>query len=85
MDHKSGELLRSIARISKSHPFDAADIWSELLKESTPVYPQDALQNTLENLSAAGPKGIRRAKEIVSCYLEVGNEGPHNILNEIMK
>ena len=83
VDHNSRELLRSIARISESQPFKAADIWSEMLKESTPVYPQDALQEFLENLSAAGPEGIRRAKEIVSCYLRAGIEGPNNLLSGV--
>ena len=85
VNHRSYQLLEFMARISDFQPFEAANIWIDLLTESTPVYPQDALQKILLNLCEIGQKGIRRAKEIVSRYLQAGIEGPDKILLKITK
>jgi len=83
--HNSYELLKSIGAISKSQPFEAYAIWIKLLEGSTPDYPEEAIRETLSNLVAEGPEGIRKAKEIVSFYIRVANEKPANLLRELTR
>jgi hypothetical protein len=81
--HNSYEVLRSIARISENQPFEAAEIWSALLQNATPDYPEEAIRSALSNLVAAGAEGGRKAKEITSIYLRVPNEKPASILRDL--
>jgi len=81
--HNSYQFIQFIARISRSQPIEAADIWIETLTESTPIYPLEELETALRNLCAGGSEGIRKAREIVSRYLSVGIEVPHSMLSEI--
>ena len=79
----SSESLESIARISAHQPFEAYEIWRRMLGSARPTYPREAIRTTLGNLIAQGAAGVRKAKEIVSLYLEGGDEDPYTIFKEI--
>lgn len=82
-DYNSHDLLESIAKISKAQPLEAYEIWLNLLKGSSPDFPEEAVRAGLENLVRVGVDGVRNAKAIVSRYLKNGNERPSQWLNEI--
>ncbi|MET0121136.1 MAG: hypothetical protein ABW124_08845, partial [Candidatus Thiodiazotropha sp. 6PLUC9] len=82
--HNSYELLKSIAVISAKQPYEAYTIWLKMLENSTPDYPEEAIQTILANLIKDGPEGIRKAKEAVSIYLKVANEKPAKLLRELI-
>ena len=77
------DVLESIAKISKKQPSEAYAIWLRLLEGTSMDFPEEAIRAALTNLVNAGPDGQRRAKKIVSKYIEAGNERPHKWLREI--
>lgn len=81
--HNSYELLESISEISEQQPFEAHEIWMEMLKGSTPDYPEQAIRNIISNLLNKGPEGLLKAREAVSEYLKNGNDRPSLWLKEI--
>ena len=84
-EYNSHDLLESIAKISVKQPFEAYDIWLQLLKGTSNDFPEGAIRGALTNLLQAGREGLRMAKCIVSEYLRGGNERPRQWLQEIME
>lgn len=82
-EYNTHDLLESIARISKKQPDKAYEIWLKMLEGSSMDFPEEAVQAALTHLVNAGSNGQRQAKEIVSKYIEAGNERPHKWLREI--
>ena len=83
IDHHSSQLLKSLAAISKTQPFEAHEIWMKLLETSTPDYPKESIREILKNLEAQGSVGLLKAKEAVDVYLTFAIEGPNDWLHEI--
>lgn len=81
--HNSHVLLERISEISDQQPFEAHEIWMEMLKRSTPDYPEEAIRNIFTNLLKIGPEGLSKAREAESAYLKNGNDGPSLWLKEI--
>lgn len=81
--HTSYVLLESISEISEQQPFEAHEIWMEMLKGSKPDYPEEAIRNIFTNLLKKGPKGLSKAREAESEYLKNGNDKPSVWLKEI--
>lgn len=81
--HNSYELLKSIAEISQTQPFEAHAIWMKMLEGSTPDYPEVAVRKIFENLLNEGHEGLRKAREAESEYLKKGNDRPTLWLSEI--
>lgn len=84
-EYNSHDLLESIAKISVKQPFEAYDIWLQLLKGTSNDFPEGAIRGALTNLLQEGREGLRMAKCIVSEYLRGGNERPRQWLQEIME
>jgi len=85
VSHNSYTLLESIANISQTQPFEAYTIWMEMLKGAWQAYPEQAIRQILTNLVKQGPEGLRKAKDVVSVYLEKGNDLPYKWLQEIIE
>ena len=83
VNYHSHDLLRTIARISDRQPLEAYEIWRRLLEGSYPDYPPDAIEEALVRLVRIGPEGERKAKDIVSQYLRVGNDMPFKVLQAV--
>lgn len=81
--HNSYELLKSIAGISQTQPFEAHAIWMKMLEGATPDYPEEAVRQLLTNLINQGQEGLRKAREVVDEYLKSGNDRPATWLQEI--
>lgn len=81
--HTSYVLLESISEISEQQPFEAYEIWMEMLKGSKPDYPEEAIRNIFTNLLKKGPKGLSKAREAESEYIKNGNDRPSLWLKEI--
>jgi hypothetical protein len=81
--HNSWELLRNLARLSDTQPFEANDVWTAMLQESVPDYPEEAIKQLLKNLLAQGPRGKRAAEETASIYLTHLYERPSQWLREL--
>lgn len=77
------DLLESIAKISEKQPAEAYAIWLKLLEGSSMDFPEEAIRTALTNMVNEGQKGQRKAKEIVSKYIEAGNVRPHQWWQEI--
>jgi len=83
VDYNSHDLLKSLARISDSQPFEAQIIWLNMLVSYSSAYPPDAIKQILENLIKCGADGERMAVEIVDSYLRYGEEKPKIMFTEI--
>ena len=81
--HNPYELLKSIAGISQTQPFEAHAIWMKMLEGATPDYPEEAVRQLLTNLINQGQEGLRKAKEVIDEYLKSGNDLPATWLQEI--
>ncbi len=81
--HNSYDLLENLARISDEQPFEANEIWLEMLQGSTTDYPEEAIRGILVNLVSQGDEGRRAARETVSEYLKRGVDRPSGWLREI--
>jgi hypothetical protein len=75
--------LESIAEISETQPFEAHEILMQMLKGSTPDYPEEAVRKIFANLLKKGTEGLRKAREAESEYLKNGNDRPSLWLREI--
>lgn len=82
--YKTADLLKGIAKISEHQPFEAFEIFMQLLKGSRPDYPQEAFLSIFENLCREGSEGLRKAKEIVDQYIKDGNDQPAQWLQDIL-
>ena len=83
VDHHSLQLLKSLAAISKTQPFEAHEIWMKLLEISTPDFPEESIREILKNLEAQGSVGLQKAQEAVDEYIKFAIEGPNDWLSEI--
>jgi len=83
--HNSYQLLKIIADISQTQPFDVYPIWMKMIEGASPDYPEEAVRQILTNLVKQGSEGLRKAKDVVSEYLKSGNEHPATWLREITK
>ena len=83
--HNSYQLLKIIADMSQTQPFDVYLIWMKMLEGASPDYPEEAVRQILTNLVKKGSEGLRKAKDVVSEYLKSGNERPATWLREITK
>jgi len=83
--HNSYELLKSIAEISQTQPFEAHTIWMKMLEGSIPDYPEEAVRQIFTNLVNEGHEGLRKAREAESVYIKKGNDRPSLWLREIRK
>ena len=81
--HNSYLLLENMARLSREQPFEANEIWQAMLEHSVPAYPEEAMQEILENLVSKGDKGEEAAKETVNLYLKKGFKAPFDLLKKI--
>lgn len=81
--HNSYDLLKSIAEISQTQPFEAHAIWMKMLEGSKPDYPEEAVRKIFTNLLNEGNEGLRKAREVESEYLKQRNERPSLWLREI--
>ena len=79
------DVLEAIARLSRSWPFEAAEIWSATISEGRPTYPEEAIEAAFRNLLAAGSEGRHRADSIAKQYLDGGNDQPLLMLVKIME
>lgn len=84
-DYTSPDLLKNLARISKSQPFEAQRIWLAMLTSYSYDYPEESIREILANLIAVGQEGERKAKEIVDAYIRHGVERPRVWLMEVKK
>ncbi len=84
VSHNSHDLLRSIAAISETQPFEAYGIMMKMFEGAFPYYPEEAIKKILANLIKQKQEGKQKAKDIVDIYLKQGIRMPYNILNEIM-
>lgn len=82
-EYNSHAILESIARISAKQPFEAYEIWLELLKGTSHDFPEEAIRTSLVNLIRVGPDGLRKARHVVSEYLKGGNDRPDKLLREV--
>lgn len=83
VSYNSYDLIKSLAELSKKYPFEAYDVWKEILKVTAEDYPEDAIRELFKNLVTAGEEGVRRAREIESQFIKRGNERPSLWLREI--
>ena len=83
--YNSHTLLESITNISQTQPFEAYIIWMKMLEGTWETYTEQAIRQTLTNLVKQGPEGLRKAKDVVSVYLEKGNDLPYKWLQEIIE
>jgi hypothetical protein len=65
--------------------YEAYTVWMKMLESDAPDYPEEAVRKILLNLISQGSEGLRKAKEVVSAYLERGNERPLAWLKEIQQ
>lgn len=84
-DHNTNYLLDGLAEISESNPFDASDIWAEMLRIYAYDYPEDKIKRIFRNLVSRGNAGIYKAREIASQYLQHQLIRPNEWLNEIIQ
>jgi len=82
--YNSYDLLRSIAKISERQPIEAYEIWLRLLECAKPDFPEESIREALTNFMRIGQDGQRMAKNIVSAYIQGGNEQPSLWLKEIV-
>jgi hypothetical protein len=82
-DYNSYELIESIADLSESQPFEAHKILMKMLEGSSQDYPEEKLYKILVSLAEEGQEGLRKAKEVVSKYIEKGNDRPSSLLNRL--
>ncbi|MBW6498933.1 MAG: hypothetical protein K0B09_11120 [Bacteroidales bacterium] len=77
-------LFESLARISKSQPFETHTVWMKIIEAADVYdYPEEAFRQFFKNLVRKGHEGLRKAKEVVSVYISKGNERPSIWLNEV--
>jgi len=81
--HNSYDLLKNLAEISDTQPFEAHVIWMRMLEKTVPDYPEDAIRKLFKNLLREGSEGLRKAREVESEYLKKGNDRPSHWLKEI--
>jgi hypothetical protein len=77
-------IIKNIARISRTQPTEAFEIWKRLLEVGAPSFPMEDVETALGNVSREGAVGIRNAKFIASKYLEHGNDEPRRALAKIL-
>jgi len=83
-DYKANYLLESLARLSKSQPFEVFEIWKVMLGSSSCDYPQEAIKEIFKNLVLQGNNGVRAVKEIADLYLKHGLTGPTDWCNQFV-
>lgn len=83
--YNSRELLENLARLSEKQPFEANEIWLEILKRSAPTYPEKPIRQILTNLIAEGDEGKRVAEETVDRYIKRGVASVSKLWMEISK
>ena len=81
--HNSSHLLERIAELSDNQPLEALKVWSSMLVGSMPDYPKESVITLLKNILDVGPEGAQKVRNIVSEYLEAGNNLPADWLREI--
>ncbi|MEA3195433.1 MAG: hypothetical protein QOD26_3766 [Betaproteobacteria bacterium] len=81
--HHSHDMLKGLAQISERQPMEAYALWKRLLEFAAPDYPPEDMKRALVNIASTGPDGVRNAKEIVSLYVQQGNEHALKFLEEL--
>ena len=81
--HNSSHLLERIAELSDNQPVEAFEVWNSMLFGSMPDYPKESVVTLLRNILDIELDGDLKARDIVSKYLESGNNGPADWLREI--
>lgn len=82
-DHNSHDLIRELARLSNSQPFEAQSVLIEILHTSHFYYPEDEVKKIMDNLILQGVDGLRKAKNIADAFLSQGVEDAYTWLNEL--
>ncbi|MGQ7299676.1 hypothetical protein [Marinobacter nauticus] len=82
-DFHSTDLLKSIARLSRSQPDKASELWLRVLERSFPIFPKKEFKEALENVAQVGPDGMRKAKKIAERYMIAGIDDPRLWLRDI--
>jgi len=83
--HHSNILLESVAKISQTQPNESYTIWKKMLEGTVPTYPEQAIREILTNLLKQEFETPFMANDIVSVYVEKGNDLPYKWLREITK
>lgn len=83
-DYNANYLLEGLADLSGSYPFEAAEVWMEMLKSYAYDYPEEALKQIYKNLVIQGIRGKRKAKDIAGKYLQFELTRPGEWLEEVI-
>jgi len=84
-DYHAYDTLKQIARLSRSQPLEAGKLWMIMLKGTSEDYPQEAIQEALQNLINEGREGKRLADTICSEYIKLGTDRPNQWRHEIIR
>lgn len=85
IDHNSYILLENLARMSKTQPFEAQEVWLKMLTNYSYDYPEESIKDFFSNLIDKGPEGKRKAIEISDAYIRHGTERPRLWLMEVIE
>ena len=83
IDHNAYDLLKNLARLSKTYPLEAANVWIAMLERSSYDYPEESIREILMNLENHGRLEKSSADSIVAKYLEYGYQRPMDWLRDI--
>ncbi|MDE0094454.1 MAG: hypothetical protein OXO49_08155 [Gammaproteobacteria bacterium] len=81
VEHNSYHMFKWLEKVSESYPQQSCLIWQSMIRDSSPSYPADSIQNLLKNIVLAGFSV--EALEIVETYLEEGKSQLHTWMKEI--
>lgn len=83
IDDNAYDLLKNLARLSKTYPLESANVWLSMLECSSYDYPEESIREILMNLENHGRLGKSSADSIVAKYLEYGYQRPMDWLRGI--
>ena len=83
--YNARDLLENLARLSEKQPFEANEIWLEILERSAPTYPEKPIRQILTSLIAEGDDGKRAAGKTVDRYIKRGVASVSKLWIEISK
>lgn len=83
VERNSYEMFKWLEKVSESYPQQSCLIWLSMIRDSSPFYPTDSIQNLLKNIVLAGFN--EEVQEIVEAYLKNGNSKLYKWMKEIEK
>ncbi|MDE0646030.1 MAG: hypothetical protein OXH84_07340 [Gammaproteobacteria bacterium] len=81
VERNSYEMFKWLEKVSESYPQQSCLIWQSMIRDSSPFYPTDSIQNLLKNIVLAGFN--EEVQEIVEAYLKNGNSKLYEWMKEI--